>query len=64
MRYGITTRVEKSKKITIVNFMECDLDKLFEYLWIVKCDRFDNQSITLHLILIILFKTVVPPNQS
>ena len=26
---GINTQVEKSKKIIIVNFMECDLNKLF-----------------------------------
>ena len=27
--YGINTQVEKSKNMTIVNFMECDLNQLF-----------------------------------
>ena len=27
--YGINTQVEKSKNMTIVKFMECDLNKLF-----------------------------------
>ena len=29
VRCGITTQLEKSKKMTIVNFMECDLNQLF-----------------------------------
>ena len=29
VRYDITTEVEKSKKMTSVNFMECDLNQLF-----------------------------------
>ena len=27
--YGINTQAEKSKNMTIVKFMECDLNKLF-----------------------------------
>ena len=27
--YGINTQVEKSKNMTIVKFMECDLNQLF-----------------------------------
>ena len=27
--YGSTTHVDKSKKMIVVNFMECDLNKIF-----------------------------------